>query len=125
MQMLAEISTQTGRALLQLRELLLRGAFPPGERVSELPLVARLGISRTPIRMALEKLAQEGLLESSPSGGFYVRQFHLADIWDAIEMRGVLEGTAAAGSGTPGEPRGTRAHSCASRTDGCHHLTGG
>jgi GntR family transcriptional regulator of vanillate catabolism len=93
--MVTEFATQTARALLQLRELLLRGAFPPGERVSELPLVARLGISRTPIRMALEKLAHEGLLEGSPSGGFYVRQFNPADIWDAIEMRGVLEGTAA------------------------------
>lgn len=94
-QMAGDFATQTGRALLQLRESLLRGKFPPGERLSELPLVARLGISRTPIRMALEKLAHEGLLEGSPSGGFYVRQFNPADIWDAIEMRGVLEGTAA------------------------------
>ncbi len=90
-----EFASQTSRALLKLRELLLCGGFPPGERLSELPLVAKLGISRTPIRLALERLAQEGLLEASPSGGFYVRQFHAADIWDAIEMRGVLEGTAA------------------------------
>src|SRR5712692_6658658 len=87
--------TQNSRALLNLRELLLRGEFQPGERLSELPLVARLGVSRTPIRLALERLAQEGLLESLPGGGFLVRSFTLADIWDAIEMRGVLEGTAA------------------------------
>jgi GntR family transcriptional regulator, vanillate catabolism transcriptional regulator len=93
--MVTELVTQTGRALLQLRELLLRGEFPSGERLSELPLVARLKVSRTPIRTALERLAHEGLLEGSPSGGFYVRQFNLADIWDAIEMRGILEGTAA------------------------------
>lgn len=93
--MAAEFDSQSGRAMLQLREFLLRGEFRPGERLSELPLVARLGVSRTPIRLALQRLAHEGLLETLPSGGFQARQFNLADIWDAIEMRGVLEGTAA------------------------------
>jgi GntR family transcriptional regulator of vanillate catabolism len=86
---------QTGRALLTLRELLLKGDFRPGERLSELALVARLGVSRTPIRLALDRLAQEGLVETHPSGGFAVAEFTLNDIWDVIEMRGVLEGTAA------------------------------
>ena len=90
-----EFGSQTGRALLSLREMLFRGDFQPGEKISELPMVARLGVSRTPIRLALDRLAHEGLLEVSPSGGFVVRSFSLADIWDAIEMRGVLEGTAA------------------------------
>lgn len=91
----AEFISQTGRTLLNVREMLLRGDFQPGERISELPMVARLGVSRTPIRLALDRLANEGLLEASPSGGFVVRSFALSDIWDAIEMRGVLEGTAA------------------------------
>jgi GntR family transcriptional regulator of vanillate catabolism len=91
----AEFVSQTGRTLLNLREMLLRGDFQPGERISELPLVARLGVSRTPIRLALDRLAHEGLLEVSASGGFVVRGFTVADIWDAIEMRGVLEGTGA------------------------------
>jgi GntR family transcriptional regulator of vanillate catabolism len=91
----AEFVSQTGRTLLNLREMLLRGDFKPGERISELPMVARLGVSRTPIRLALDRLAHEGLLEVSPSGGFVVREFTLTDVWDAIEMRGVLEGTAA------------------------------
>jgi len=90
-----ELNSQTGRALLNLREIILRGDFQPGERISELPLVARLGVSRTPIRLALDRLANEGLLEVSPTGGFVVREFTVEDIWDAIEMRGVLEGTAA------------------------------
>ena len=90
-----EFVSQTGRTLLTLREILLRGEFGPGERLSELALVARLGVSRTPIRLALDRLAHEGLLEPSPSGGFTVREFTIADIWDAIEMRGILEGTAA------------------------------
>ncbi len=90
-----EFVSQTGRALLTLREMLLKGEFAPGERLSELALVARLNVSRTPIRLALDRLAHEGLLEGAPSGGFIVCEFTLADIWDAIEMRGVLEGTAA------------------------------
>ena len=87
--------SQTSSTLFRLRELLLRGEFPAGERISELSLVARLGVSRTPIRIALQKLAHESLLETLPSAGFLVRQFHLADVWDAIETRGALEGTAA------------------------------
>src|ERR1700733_15252333 len=90
-----EFVSQTGRTLLNLREMLLRGDFKPGERISELPMVARLGVSRTPIRLALDRLCHGGLLEVWPSGGFVVRAFTVADIWDAIEMRGVLEGTAA------------------------------
>jgi GntR family transcriptional regulator of vanillate catabolism len=87
--------SQLGKTLLLLREMLLRGEFQPGERLSELPLVARLSVSRTPIRLALERLAHEGLLEPSASGGFMAREFTPEDVWDAIEIRGVLEGTAA------------------------------
>jgi GntR family transcriptional regulator of vanillate catabolism len=75
--------------------MLLRGDCQPGERISELPLVARLGVSRTPIRLALDRLAHEGLLEICPTGGFVVREFTVADIWDAIETRGLLEAAAA------------------------------
>src|SRR5215475_6828143 len=92
---ITEFVSQTGRTLLTLRELLLKGEFRPGERLSELALVARLGVSRTPIRLALDRLSHEGLLTPSPSGGFVVREFTLDDIWDAIETRGVLEGAAA------------------------------
>src|SRR5581483_1786758 len=91
----ASEASQTGRTLLNLRGMLLRGDFQPGERLSELPLVARLGVSRTPIRLALDRLAHEGLLEASPTGGFVVRSFTIEDVWDAIETRGVLEGAAA------------------------------
>ena len=88
--------SQRGRALLQIRELLLRGELPPGERVFEVPLAQRLGVSRTPIRLALERLAQEGLLEpAGAAGGFTVREFTMRDVWDALEARGVLEGAAA------------------------------
>jgi GntR family transcriptional regulator, vanillate catabolism transcriptional regulator len=87
--------SQGGRTVLRLREMLFKGEFQRGEKLSEIPLGARLGVSRTPIRLALEKLAHEGLLEPSRSGGFVVREFKLSAVWDAIEIRGVLEGTAA------------------------------
>ena len=87
--------SQMMRALLRLRELILSGEFEPGERMSELPLVERLGVSRTPLRLALATLEHEGLLRSLSGGGYAVREFTQADIRDAIELRGVLEGTAA------------------------------
>ena len=91
----ADDISQSSRTLLRLREMLFKGEFRRGERLSELPLVARLGVSRTPIRVALQRLAHEGLLEVSRSGGFVVREFTVDAVWDAIEVRGVLEGTAA------------------------------
>lgn len=92
---MSDVASQTARALFSVRELLLRGEIGPGERVSELPLVARLGVSRTPIRLALERLAHMGLLEVNASGGFTVHGFTPAEALDAIEIRGILEGTAA------------------------------
>jgi GntR family transcriptional regulator of vanillate catabolism len=88
-------NSQTTKATLGLRELLLSGAFAPGDRVPELRLVDELGVSRTPLRLALMTLEHEGLLETLPGGGFVVREFTRTDIDDAIELRGVLEGTAA------------------------------
>jgi GntR family transcriptional regulator of vanillate catabolism len=87
--------SQTTKATLGLRELVFGGGFGPGERLPEIELAERLGVSRTPLRLALTTLAHEGLLERLPGGGFVVRAFSLADIADAIELRGVLEGTAA------------------------------
>ena len=91
----SDVASQTARALFRLRESLLRGEFAPGERMSELPLVARLGVSRTPIRLALERLAHIGQLDLSVSGGFTVRGYTPDEALDAIEIRGVIEGTAA------------------------------
>ena len=83
------------RALLRLREMILSGEFAPGERMSELALVERLGVSRTPVRLALAALEHEGLVRGLSSRGLRRERVHQADISDAIELRGVLEGTAA------------------------------
>ena len=87
--------TQITKAVLRLRELIFNGRFSPGERMAELPLVELLGVSRTPLRLALAELEHEGLLRGLPAGGYVVREFTQGDVRDAIELRGVLEGTAA------------------------------
>lgn len=88
-------ASQTVKAQLALRDLVLEGKLRPGERVSELQMVERLGVSRTPVRSALARLAEEGLLEAIPSGGFAVRAFSEREVFEAIEIRGTLEGLAA------------------------------
>jgi GntR family transcriptional regulator of vanillate catabolism len=90
-----DAASQTERAVLALREMLVRGDFAAGQRLTELGLAARLRASRTPVRHALHRLTHEGLLVALPTGGFAVRRFTLTDIWDAIEIRGGLEGIAA------------------------------
>ena len=87
--------SQGVKAQTELREMILHGALSPGERVSELAMVDRLGMSRTPVRLALVRLEEEGLLEGNPAGGFVVRSFSLDDIHDAIDLRGTVEGLAA------------------------------
>lgn len=88
-------ASQTVKALLSLRDLILAGELKSGDRISELSVVERLNVSRTPIRMALVRLEEEGLLELIPSGGYAVKAFTERDITDAIEIRGTLEGLAA------------------------------
>src|ERR671925_294575 len=84
--------SQTTKATLGLRELLLNGAFKPRERVPELRLVEELGVSRTPLRIALMTLEHEGLLETLPGGGFVVRAFSRSDIDDAVELSREMDG---------------------------------
>ena len=91
----SERITQVEKAIIELRGLILSGTFGSGSRRAEVALSDRLGISRTPLRQALDRLEGEGLLERIPSGGFRVAQFSLEDVNDAIELRGVIEGTAA------------------------------
>lgn len=83
------------KALLAIRELILAGELAPGKRISELSVADRTGISRTPIRAALQRLSEEGLVETIPSGGFSVKSFSQQDVFDSIEVRGALEGLAA------------------------------
>lgn len=90
-----EAGSQAIKAQQRLRELILTGALAAGARIAELALVELLGVSRTPIRAALMRLEQEGLLAALPSGGYAVRTFSEREAADAIELRGTLEGLAA------------------------------
>ena len=63
-------SNQSVLAQQRLRELILAGELAPGLRLLEVTLAERLGVSRTPVRTALVRLEQEGLLDSLPAGTY-------------------------------------------------------
>lgn len=92
------------RAQLRLREMILAGELPGGTRIAELAIVEKLGVSRTPIRAALMRLEQEGLIVSLPNGGYAVRTFSERDVSEAIELRGTVEGLAARLAAERGAP---------------------
>lgn len=89
------MESQQSRVLVQLRDMILKGSFAPGERLAEIPVAERLQVSRTPVRLALASLEHEGLIEPSPSGGYQMRRFTSQEVADAISVRGVVEGFAA------------------------------
>lgn len=88
MRTLAQDVTET------LRNWILQGQVQPGERLEEIPLAERLGVSRTPVRAALSTLANEGLVDHQPKRGYLVRGFDMEAIVAAYEVRAVLEGLA-------------------------------
>lgn len=75
-----------------LKTSILSGHFVPGERLAEEHLAEELGVSRTPVREALHKLEQEGLIEPLESRGFCVPRDSLDEIEDLFDIRTVLEG---------------------------------
>ena len=79
-----------------LREEILSGALPKGENLTELALSTRLGVSRTPIRSAIRRLAEEGLVSIVPNRGAVVRGIDKNDLVDIYKIRIRLEGLASA-----------------------------
>lgn len=79
----------------RLRHQLLLGAWPPGTRLREVELARSYGVSRTPVREAVRRLLQEGLLEAHAHQGVRVRRPHLHAALDAYDVRERLEGMAA------------------------------
>ena len=80
--------------VVELRDRIMRGEFAAGFHLQEVPLAERMGVSRTPIREALNMLAKEGLLEPGPKRGYKIRTFTIGEIVEAYEVRATLEGTA-------------------------------
>ena len=89
------MDTQTTRLLIELRDLIMKGAFAAGERLVEASLSERLQASRTPVRAALLMLEQEGLVQRVPGGGYMVRKYTAREISQAIAVHANLEGMAA------------------------------
>jgi len=80
--------------LYQLRSQIVSGELTGGTKLRASHLAEQLNVSRTPVSEALIKLEGEGLLIRDKSG-FTVRSFSLRDVYDAIDLRGILEGAAA------------------------------
>jgi DNA-binding GntR family transcriptional regulator len=83
--------TSTERALAALRELILHGQFAAGARLGEVELAERLGVSRTPVREALTRLAAEGLVELAPNRGARVASWSIAELEGVFDLRSALE----------------------------------
>lgn len=84
-------TTSSSRAVLALRELILDGDLHPGARLAEADLAARLGVSRTPVREALTRLAAEGLVDLAPNRGARVATWTRAELAGVFELRSALE----------------------------------
>ena len=75
-----------------LRAQIFEGEIAPGSHLMEVVIANELGVSRTPVRHALARLADEGLLIYQPNRGFLVRAFNVKDVIDAFTLRSALEG---------------------------------
>ena len=73
---------------------LIAGERRPGERLSDVELAAQLGVSRTPVRQALHRLAQDELVRFDPRRGFWVRAFAAQDVHELYDVRAALEALA-------------------------------
>ncbi len=90
------MANQGQRVLSALRQMIIAGELSAGERLVEIPTAEQLGVSRMPVRIAFRALEQEGLLTKLPGRGYRVREVTPEEIHGAVEVRGVLEGLAAA-----------------------------
>lgn len=84
-------TTSSERTVSTLRELILRGEFGAGSYLGEVDLAERLGVSRTPVREALTRLAAEGLVELSPNRRARVSSWSVAELEGVFDLRTVLE----------------------------------
>ncbi len=78
----------------RLKENILRGKLPPGVKLPETLIAQQLGVSRTPLREAINRLEQDGFVEIIPRRGSFVRQVSPDEILEDLEIREVLEGLA-------------------------------
>lgn len=82
-------------AVAVLRKLILSGELPPNERLREIAISERLGVSRTPVREAFRTLAAEGLVDLLPNRSVVVTDVNIDDSPDLFTVLGAIEGLAA------------------------------
>ena len=88
-------ASNVDRAYATLKDMLIAFRFKPGERINEGELAKRLGVSRTPLREALNRLTSEGFLNFIGGRGFFCREFQPREIFELYQLRTVLEVAAA------------------------------
>ena len=91
-----------------VRDMIVDGRLPAGERINEVHLSAQLGVSRTPLREGLAKLAQEGALRSIPRIGYFVREISVEEFEQIYDLRPLLDPEALRLSGLPSPERMAR-----------------
>lgn len=79
----------------EMKEMILKGRVRPGERLSESRLSEKLGVSRTPLREALMKLEEEGLVVGQRNLGYVVADFDIKTACDLLHVRAALDACAA------------------------------
>ena len=89
---LASKPIKTGpRVYAEIRRMAMDYRFKPNERINEVELAARLNVSRSPIREALQRLVTEGLITFQTNRGFFCRGFDVEEIVNLSDVRIVLE----------------------------------
>ncbi len=86
----------TDQAYDIIRQAILGGTFEPGDRLKEEKLVDLCGVSRTPVREALQRLAAENYLINKPNSGSQVADWSAREIEDIFALRATVEGMACA-----------------------------
>ncbi len=91
-----ETSTLDLEVLERIRDAIVQGDIPPGRRINQLRTASHLGVSRGPVRAAMAKLAQEGLVENVPRRGSFATPLDRSTVADVYGVREALESFAAA-----------------------------
>ena len=95
-------------AFQRLRQDIQEGRLPPGARIVEQEIAERLEISRTPVREALRRLEEAGLIMQAPHRGLVVGSLDAQAVSELYEMREALEGAAAEMAARPGVVKGMK-----------------
>ena len=104
-----------------VRDMILDGRLPAGERINEVHLAAQIGVSRTPLREALPRLVNEGALRDVPRRGFFVCQLTEEEVRAIYPIRSILDPAALRLSGNPSPQRLARLRRLNRKLAACTH----